>query len=155
VIRVGAATETAMKERKSRVEDALAATRSAVEEGIVPGGGVALIRSIPAVEKTSVAGDEAAGVRVIARALEEPARMIATNAGAEGSVVVQMIKQKKGGWGFNAATGVYEDLTAAGIVDPAKVARSALQNASSVAALMLITEAIITEKPEEEEEGGK
>ncbi len=151
VIRVGAATETAMKERKSRVEDALAATRSAVEEGIVPGGGVALIRSIPAVEKMSLVGDEAAGARVIARALEEPARMIATNAGAEGSVVVQMIKQKKGGWGFNAATGVYEDLAASGIVDPAKVARTALQNASSVAALMLITEAIITEKPEEEE----
>ena len=153
VIRVGAATEMAMKERKSRVEDALAATRSAVEEGVVPGGGVALIRSIPAVEKMKLAGDEAVGARVVARALEEPGRLIATNAGAEGSVVVQKIKEKKGAWGFNAATGAYEDLKAAGILDPAKVTRSALQNAASVASLMLITEAIITEKPEEEAEG--
>jgi chaperonin GroEL len=153
VIKIGAATETEMKERKGRVEDALAATRSAVEEGVVPGGGVALLRSIAAIEKMSVPADEMTGARVIARALEEPARMIATNAGAEGSVGVEEIKAKKGAFGFNAATNQYEDLVAAGILDPAKVTRSALQNAASVASLMLITEAIVTEKPEEEEEG--
>lgn len=155
VIRVGAATETEMKERKSRVEDALAATRSAVEEGVVPGGGVVLIRCIPAIEKLALTGDEAAGAHVIVQALEEPARMIAENAGAEGSVVAEKIKQQKGSWGFNAATGKFENLVKAGILDPAKVSRSALQNAASVAALVIITEAIVTEKPEEEEEAGE
>jgi chaperonin GroEL len=152
VIKVGAATETAMKERKARVEDALAATRSAVEEGIVPGGGVALLRAINVVESLKLAEDERIGARVVARALEEPARMIVANAGAEGSVIVQKIRAKKGAWGFNAATKRFEDLAHAGIVDPAKVTRSALQNAASVASLLLTTEAIITEKPEPEEE---
>jgi chaperonin GroEL len=152
VIKVGAATETEMKERKGRVEDALAATRSAVEEGVVPGGGVALLRAIPAVEKLSLSGAARTGASVVARALEEPARIIAQNAGAEGSVVVQKIRTHQGAWGYNAATNTFEDLVAAGILDPAKVARTALQNAASVAALMLITEAIVTEKPEEEEE---
>jgi chaperonin GroEL len=151
VIRVGAATETEMKERKARVEDALAATRSAVEEGVVPGGGVAFLRAIAAVERMDLPPDEKTGAGVIARALEEPAGMIATNAGFEGSVVVEKIKEKTGAWGFNAAKSKYEDLEAAGIIDPAKVARSALQNSASVASLMLITKAIITEKPEEEE----
>jgi chaperonin GroEL len=154
VIQVGAATETEMKERKGRVEDALAATRSAVEEGVVPGGGVALLRAIAAVGKISVSGAERVGANVVAKALEEPARLIARNAGAEGSVVVEKIKEKSGAWGYNAATSTFEDLTAAGIIDPAKVTRSALQNAASVASLMLITEAIVTEKPEEEEDEG-
>jgi len=152
VIKVGAATETEMKERKARVEDALAATRSAVEEGVVPGGGVAFIRAIAAIERMDLPPDEKTGAAVIAKALEEPAGMIATNAGFEGSVVVEKIKGKTGAWGFNAAKGKYEDLVAAGIIDPAKVARSALQNSASVASLMLITKAIVTEKPEEEEE---
>jgi chaperonin GroEL len=155
VIRVGAPTETEMKERKARVEDALAATRSAVEEGIVPGGGVALLRAIPVLEAMGLDGEERLGGAILARALQEPTRMIASNAGAEGSVVVEKIMAKKGAWGFNAATLGYEDLAASGIIDPAKVARSALQNAVSVAGLMLITQAIVTEKPEEEEEGAK
>jgi chaperonin GroEL len=152
VIKVGAATETEMKERKGRVEDALSATRAAVEEGVVPGGGVALIRAIPAVEALKVQGDEKIGAAIVAKALDEPSRMIAVNAGMEGSVVSERIKGGKGAWGFNAQTREYEDLGKAGIIDPAKVARSAVQNAASVAALMLITEAIITEKPEEDEE---
>ncbi len=155
VIRVGAATETEMKERKARVEDALAATRSAVEEGVVPGGGVALLRTIPLVEKMSIPADERVGASVVAKALAEPARLIADNAGLEGSVVVEKIKAKKGAWGLNAAKNIYEDLSAAGIIDPAKVARCALQNAASVAALILTTEAVVTEKPEEEEEAEK
>ena len=133
VIKVGSATETEMKERKARVEDALAATRSAVEEGVVPGGGIAFLRAIKAVEAMKLPPDEMTGARVVARALEEPACMIATNAGFQGSVVVEKIKEKTGAWGFNAAKSEYEDLEAAGIVDPAKVARSALQNAASVA----------------------
>jgi chaperonin GroEL len=152
VIKVGAATETEMKERKARVEDSLSATRAAVEEGVVPGGGVALIRAIPAVNAVALSGDEKIGAAIIAKALEEPARMIAANAGMEGSVVTQRIKEAKGAWGFNAQKREYEDLSKAGILDPAKVARSAVQNAASVASLMLITEAIVTEKPKEEDE---
>jgi len=152
VIRVGAPTETEMKERKARVDDALAATRSAVEEGVVPGGGVALIRAIPVVEKLVLPADEKVGASTLAKALVEPARLIAENAGAEGYVVVEKIKARKGGWGYNAARGTFEDLGAAGIVDPAKVTRSALQNAASVAVLILTTHAVIADKPEKEEE---
>ena len=151
VIKVGAATETEMKEKKARVEDALAATRSAVEEGIVPGGGVALLRAIPAIAKMKLPSDEMIGAQTVAKALEEPARMIAENAGAEGWVVVEKLKMMKGARGFNAARNEYEDLEAAGIMDPAKVARCALQNAASVAALFLTTEAVVTEKPERPE----
>jgi chaperonin GroEL len=152
VIKVGATTETEMKERKGRVEDALAATRSAVEEGVVPGGGVMLIRAIPAVEKMKLKDDERIGADVVARALEQPARLIAENCGMEGSVVVEKIKALKGPNGFDARTMEYADLVASGVLDPAKVVRSALQNAASVASLMLTTEAIVTEKPEEEED---
>lgn len=152
VIKVGANTETEMKERKGRVEDALAATRSAVEEGVVPGGGVMLIRAIPAVENMKLKGEEKVGANVVAMALAQPARLIADNCGVEGSVVVEKIRALKGSHGFNARTLKYEDLVASGVLDPAKVVRSALQNAASVASLMLITEAIVTEKPEEEEE---
>jgi chaperonin GroEL len=154
VIKVGAATETEMKERKARVDDALAATRSAVEEGVVPGGGVALLRAEGALKKLKLAGDEKVGVDIILRAIEEPARMIAENAGLEGSVVVQRIKAEKGPIGFNAAKNEYEDLAAAGIIDPAKVTRTALQNAASVAALIITTESIVVEKVEEEDEEG-
>jgi chaperonin GroEL len=152
VIKVGAATETEMKERKARVDDALAATRSAVEEGIVPGGGVALLRAAGEVAKLKLPRDERIGADIVLRALEEPARMIAENAGFEGSVVVERIKAGKGPVGFNASKNEYEDLVAAGIVDPAKVTRTALQNAASVAALVLTTESIVVEKPEEEED---
>jgi chaperonin GroEL len=152
VIKVGAATETEMKERKSRVEDALAATRSAVEEGVVTGGGVALLRAIPAVMKLRLPGEEKVGRDIVVKALEEPLRLIAENAGAEGRVVVEKVKGEKGAVGYNASTGKYEDLVGSGILDPAKVARLAVQNAASVASLMLITEATVTEKPEEEEE---
>jgi chaperonin GroEL len=152
VIKVGAATETEMKERKARVDDALAATRSAVEEGVVPGGGVALLRAEGVLKKLRLAGDEKVGVDIILRAIEEPARMIAENAGLEGSVVVERIKAEKGAVGFNAAKNEYEDLTAAGIIDPAKVTRTALQNAASVAALIITTESIVVEKVEEEDE---
>jgi chaperonin GroEL len=152
VINVGAATETEMKEKKARVEDALHATRAAVEEGIVPGGGVALIRCIPPVEKLKVAADEQAGVNIVRRALEEPCRQIAENAGVEGAIVVDEIKKNKGAYGFNAAREKFEDLLEAGIIDPTKVTRNALQNAASVAALMITTEALIAEKPEEKKE---
>ena len=152
VINVGAATETEMKEKKARVEDALNATRAAVEEGIIPGGGVVLLRAIPALEKLEgqVPGDQVSGVRIVKRALEEPARQIANNAGVEGAIVVQRIKGQKGTVGYNAATDDYEDLVKAGIIDPTKVTRSALQNAASIAGLMLTTEAIITDIPEKE-----
>jgi len=150
VVHVGAATEIELKEKKARVEDALAATKSAVEEGIVPGGGVALIRAREAVMKLVATGDEKSGIEIVATALEAPARMIAFNAGAEGSIVVEKIKAQKNAAGYNAATGEYEDLVAAGIVDPTKVTRSALQHAASIAALMLTTEAIVTELPEKE-----
>jgi chaperonin GroEL len=150
VIRVGAATEVEMKEKKARVEDALHATRAAVEEGIVPGGGVALIRALAALDKVKVSGDEErVGVKIVRRALEDPCRWIANNAGWEGSIVLDKIKNNKGSFGFNAATEEFEDLMKAGIVDPTKVVRTALQNAASVAGLLLTTEAMIAEKPEE------
>jgi chaperonin GroEL len=149
VINVGAATETEMKEKKARVEDALNATRAAVEEGIVPGGGVAFIRAIKSLEGIkTVDDDEVAGVALVRRAIEEPLRMIAVNSGFEGSIVVEKVKEGKGGFGFNAATGEYEDLIAAGVIDPKKVARIALQNAASVAGLLLTTECAVAEKPE-------
>jgi len=150
LIRVGAATETEMKEKKARVEDALNATRAAVEEGIVPGGGVAYIRTISALEKLVLEGDQQVGVNIVKKALEEPLRMIAANAGMEGSIVVEKVKEKKGPFGFNAATEEYEDLVKAGVIDPTKVTRSALQNASSVAGLMLTTQCMVAEKPKKE-----
>jgi len=149
VLKVGAATEVEMKEKKARVEDALHATRAAVEEGIVPGGGVAFIRALPVLEKMKVDGDEKIGINILKRVLEEPIRQISQNAGAEGSIVVQRVKEGKDGFGYNAATDVYEDLLAAGVIDPAKVTRIALENASSVSSLMLMTEATIVDKPEE------
>jgi chaperonin GroEL len=151
VINVGAATETEMKERKARVEDALNATRAAVEEGIVPGGGVALLRCIPLLDKLKLQGEEAFGIKIVKRALEEPVRQIANNAGHEGSVVVERVKKEKAAFGFNAESEKYEDLTKAGVIDPTKVVRFALQNASSVASLLLTTEATVAEKPEEKE----
>ena len=150
VINVGAATETEMKEKKARVEDALNATRAAVEEGIVAGGGIALIRCMAALDKLKLEGDDQLGVNIVKRSLEDPARQIANNAGMEGSVVVEKVKEEKGAFGLNAETGQYEDLIKAGIIDPTKVVRFALQNAASVAALMLTTEAIVAEKPKEE-----
>ena len=150
VVHVGAATEMELKEKKARVEDALAATKSAVEEGIVPGGGIALLRAQAGLAKLEAKGDEKVGIEIVAHALETPLKMIATNAGAEGSVIVEKVKAMKGPMGYNAATGAFEDLIAAGIVDPTKVARSALQNAASIASLLLTTEAVITDVPEEE-----
>jgi len=150
VINVGAATETEMKERKARVEDALHATRAAVEEGIVPGGGVALLRTIPALDKVDVKGDEKIGVGIVQRSLEEPIRQIANNAGWEGSVVVQKVKGEAATVGFNAESEKYEDMLKAGVIDPTKVVRTALQNASSIASLLLTTEALVTDIPEEE-----
>jgi chaperonin GroEL len=151
VINVGAATESEMKEKKARVEDALHATRAAVEEGIVPGGGVALLRCANAIEAVKGANeDEQIGVEIIRRAIEYPAKQLAVNGGYEGSVVVMEIKKRKGNEGFNAATGEYEDLVKAGVVDPKKVTRSALQNAASIAGLLLTTECLITEIPDKE-----
>jgi chaperonin GroEL len=147
VIKVGAATELEMKEKKARVEDALNATRAAVEEGIVTGGGVALLRSLGALEKAKLDNDEQHGLNIIRRAIEEPVRQIADNAGFEGSIVVEKIKEGKGAYGFNAETGEYEDMISAGIIDPTKVVRFALQNASSVASLLLTTEAMVAEAP--------
>jgi chaperonin GroEL len=152
VIKVGAATETEMKEKKARVEDAMHATKAAVEEGIVPGGGVALLRASKALDSLKLEGDQGVGVAIIKRAIEEPCRWIATNAGHEGSIVVAKVKEGKGDEGFNAATDVYEDLVKAGVIDPAKVVRNALQNASSIASLLLTTEAIVAEIPEEKKE---
>jgi chaperonin GroEL len=153
VIKVGAATETEMKEKKARVEDAMHATKAAVEEGIVPGGGVALVRSSKALEKLKLDGDQAVGLQIIRRALEEPMRWIAMNAGHEGSIVVSKVKeQKNDDDGFNAASEVYEDLVKSGVIDPAKVVRNALQNASSIASLLLTTEALVSEIPEEKKE---
>jgi chaperonin GroEL len=151
VINVGAATETEMKEKKARVEDALNATRAAVEEGIVPGGGVALVRTLDALDKIKIKADQKLGVKVVMRAIEEPLRQIANNAGYEGSVVIDKVKNSEGAMGYNAETNTYEDLIAAGVIDPTKVVRFALQNAGSVASLMLTTEAMIAEKPEEKE----
>jgi chaperonin GroEL len=150
VINVGAATETEMKEKKARVEDALHATRAAVEEGIVPGGGVAYLRALSCLDSVQVDGGEKFGVDIIRRALEEPARWIAQNGGWEGSIVINKIREGQGAYGFNAASGEYEDLLAAGVIDPTKVSRTALQNASSVASLMLTTEAMVAEKPKDE-----
>lgn len=151
VINVGAATETEMKEKKARVEDALNATRAAVEEGIVPGGGVALIRAIPILSKLDLEGDEKIGAQIVAKALEEPIRQIANNAGAEGSIIVQKVKSEKANVGYDANSGKYIDMVNAGIIDPTKVTRTALQNAASIAALMLTTEAMVTEIPEKNE----
>ena len=151
VINVGASTETEMKEKKARVEDALHATKAAVEEGIVPGGGVALLRTLSALDKLKMDGDQQIGVEIIKRALEEPIRQIANNAGVEGSVVVERVKREKGSFGFDAGKEDYVDMIKAGIIDPTKVTRIALQNAASVASLMLTTEVMVTELPEEKE----
>src|SRR5213594_837085 len=152
VINVGAATETEMKEKKARVEDALHATRAAVEEGIVPGGGVALLRTIPAIEALKLEDeDERIGVDIVRKAIESPLRALASNAGVEGSIIVQEVKRRKGNEGYNVATGEYEDLVKAGVVDPKKVTRTALQNAASIAGLLLTTECLITEVPEKKE----
>ncbi len=150
VVKVGAATETELKEKKMRMEDALNATRAAVEEGIVPGGGTALINAIVALDKVNAEGDELTGVNLVRRALESPVRQIADNAGVEGSVIVERLKSEKKGIGFNASTGEWVDMIQAGIVDPAKVTRSAVQNAASVAAMVLTTEAVVADKPEKE-----
>jgi chaperonin GroEL len=153
VIKVGAATETEMKEKKARVEDALHATRAAVEEGIVPGGGVALLRTLPALEALKLNGDQAFGLSIIRRAIEEPLRQIAQNGGDEGAVVVNRVREGKGAFGYNVASSKYEDLVLAGVIDPTKVVRVALQNAASVAALMLTTEVLIAERPKGNTEG--
>ncbi len=154
VINVGAATETEMKEKKARVEDALHATKAAVEEGIVPGGGVALLRCIPALDKLKLNHDQQVGVNIVRRALEEPIRQISINAGAEGSIIVEKVKAESGNRGFNAGTGEFVDMVEAGVIDPTKVARCALQNAASVAALMLTTEVMITDLPEDKKDSG-
>ncbi|HLG58452.1 MAG TPA: chaperonin GroEL [Vicinamibacterales bacterium] len=154
VIKVGAATETEMKEKKARVEDAMHATKAAVEEGIVPGGGVALLRGAKALEKLKLEGDQLVGLQIIKRAVEEPMRWIAINAGEEGSIVVAKVRDMKQDEGFNAATETYEDLVKAGVIDPAKVVRSALQNASSIASLLLTTEALVSEIPEDKKDSG-
>jgi chaperonin GroEL len=148
IIKVGAATETEMKEKKARVEDAMHATKAAVEEGIVAGGGVALLRAGQALDGLALTGDELVGLRIVRRAIEEPMRHIAINAGAEGSIVVSKVREMTLDEGFNAATETYEDLVKAGVIDPAKVVRSALQNAASIASLLLTTEALISEIPE-------
>jgi chaperonin GroEL len=153
IVNVGAATETEMKEKKARVEDALHATRAAVEEGIAPGGGVALIRCLTVLEGLKLQNeDEQIGVNIVKRAIEEPTRVLAENAGAEGSVVVAEVKRRKGNEGYNVATGEYEDLVKAGVVDPTKVTRAALQNAASIAGLLLTTECLVTEVPEKEDD---
>ena len=156
VVKVGAATEVELKEKKHRIEDALSATRAAIEEGIVAGGGTALIRSRSAVQSVvdSLEGDEATGARAVWRALEAPARLIADNAGLEGAVIVQQVEAESGSTGFNAASGVFTDLVKDGVIDPAKVTRAALQNAASIAALLLTTEALVADKPEEAPAGG-
>jgi chaperonin GroEL len=152
VIKVGAATETELKEKKARVEDAMHATRAAVEEGIVPGGGVALLRCIPALEKLKLQDDEVIGVNIVKRALEEPMRQIVQNAGHEGAVVVGRVREsKEENFGFNAETGEYGDMIKAGVIDPAKVTRLALQNAASIVSLMLTTEVLIADLKEDEQ----
>jgi len=153
IIKVGAATETEMKEKKARVEDAMHATKAAVEEGIVPGGGVALLRTSKVLQKLKLAGDEQIGVNIIIRAIEEPMRWIATNAGHEGSIVVQRVKEMKDEEGFNAQSEQYENLVQAGVIDPTKVVRSALQNAASIASLLLTTEAVVSQIPEKNQNG--
>jgi chaperonin GroEL len=155
VLYVGAATEVEMKEKKDRVDDALHATRAAVEEGIVPGGGVALVRAISALRSIKTSNeDETAGVNIVRRALEEPLRIIADNAGVEGSVVLQRVKNSKGSTGYNARTDKFEDLKKAGVIDPTKVTRIALENAGSIAGMLLMTECVINDKPEPEGAGG-
>ena len=149
IIKVGAATETEMKEKKARVEDAMHATKAAVEEGIVAGGGVALLRAAKGLQSLTLDGDEQLGVNIIIRAIEEPLRWIATNAGHEGAIVVQRVKDMEGDEGFNAQTEQYENLVKAGVIDPAKVVRSALQNAASIASLLLTTEAVISQAPDD------
>jgi chaperonin GroEL len=151
VVKVGAATEVELKEKKHRIEDAVSATRAAVEEGVVPGGGVTLIRAESAFDSLALEGDEATGAQIVRESLQEPARRIATNAGYEGSVIVSHIREESDARGFDAATGEWTDMLKAGIVDPTKVTRSALQNAASIAALVLTTESAVVEKPEEEE----
>jgi chaperonin GroEL len=153
VINVGAATETEMKEKKARVEDALHATRAAVEEGIVPGGGVALVRALSALDTLKFDDDRRFGVNILRRSLEEPMRQIAANAGVEGSIILEKVKAGKGAFGFNAATLEYEDLVEAGVIDPTKVVRTALQDAASVAGLLITTEAAISEIPEDKPAG--
>jgi chaperonin GroEL len=154
VIKVGAATETEMKEKKARVEDALNATRAAVEEGIVPGGGVAYLRCLPVLKKVKLESDRQTGVEIITKALEEPIRQIAENAGKEGSVVAEKVKQEKGAFGFDADKEEFTDMIEAGIIDPTKVVRFALQNAASVASLLITTEVVIAEKPKKEQTPG-
>ncbi|MDH4196264.1 MAG: chaperonin GroEL, partial [Candidatus Aminicenantes bacterium] len=149
-IKVGAATETELKEKKARVEDAMHATKAAVEEGIVPGGGVALLRAQKALDKLQLSGDHQLGVAIVKRSLEEPLRQISNNAGFEGSVVVEKVKEMKADHGFNALTEQYEDMIKSGIIDPTKVVRIALQNAASIAGLLLTTEGLVAELPEEE-----
>jgi len=153
VVKVGAATETALKEKKSRIEDALAATRAALEEGIVPGGGVALLKAGKALDTLKLEGDEAIAITILKKAIEAPMRTIAENAGVEGSVIVERVKNGKGNDGYNAATGTFEDLLKAGVVDPTKVVRLALQNSGSISGLLLTTEALVAELPEKEDEG--
>ena len=156
IIKVGAATEVELKEKKHRIEDAVQTTKAAVEEGVVPGGGVALVRAQAKVLElaATLEGDVATGAKLVARALEEPLKQIAVNAGMEGGVIVEKVKNLKGAHGLNAATGEYEDLVKAGVIDAAKVTRSALQNAASIAALFLTTEAVVADKPEKEGAGG-
>ena len=150
VIQVGAATETEMKEKKHRIEDALSATRAAVEEGVVPGGGVTLLQIVPILESMKETGDIATGISIVRKALAEPLRLIADNAGLEGSVIVEKVSALPKGQGFNALTGVYADMVKEGIVDPAKVTRSALQNAASIAGMLLTTECLVADIPEKE-----
>jgi len=156
IIKVGAATEVELREKKHRIEDAVSTTKAAVEEGVVPGGGVALLRAQAKVTELAgtLTGDEATGARLVARALEEPLKQIAVNAGMEGGVVVERVRNLDGAHGLNAATGDYEDLFKAGVIDAAKVTRSALQNAASIAALFLTTECVIVDKPEDKSSGG-
>jgi len=154
VIKVGASTEIEMKEKKARIEDALHATRAAVEEGIVPGGGVALLRSMAALDALKVTGDEATGVQIVRRALQEPARRLAENAGVDGSVVVRQILENKGSYGFNGLTGEYSDLVQDGVIDPTKVVRNAIENAASIGGLILTTECAVVDKPKKEKEEG-
>jgi chaperonin GroEL len=152
VVKVGAATETEMKEKKARVDDALHATRAAVAEGVVPGGGVALLRAAAALDGLTASGDEVVGIQILRRALEQPIRTIVDNAGAEGSLIAQQVKSRNGAQGWDAERGCFADMIHAGIVDPTKVTRSALQNAASVAALMLTTEGLVAEIPEKTRE---
>jgi chaperonin GroEL len=151
VINVGAATETEMKEKKARVEDALHATRAAVEEGIVPGGGVALVRGLSALDNLKLHGDEAIGAEIVRKACESPIRQLVVNAGVEGAVVVEEIRKGKGNYGYDVAAGAYVDMVKSGIIDPTKVTRSALQNAASIAGLLLTTECMVAEIPEKKE----